>query len=115
MKQTLRYDQPSCRLRVDGLPDVSIGQFGIIEFQLQRRRVGLAAAQLQTVMAALRGRRDPNRILNGAERPAHPADQVSGIGKHHRHQGQQVILAPLQFGTAAPLQAPAGDDAESIG
>ncbi len=26
MKQTLRYDQPSCRLRVDGLPDVSIGQ-----------------------------------------------------------------------------------------
>ena len=26
MKQTLRYDQLSCRLRVDGLPDVSTGQ-----------------------------------------------------------------------------------------
>ena len=26
MKQTLQYDQLSCRLRVDGLPDVSVGQ-----------------------------------------------------------------------------------------
>ena len=26
MKQTLRYDQPSCRLVVEGVPDVSIGQ-----------------------------------------------------------------------------------------
>lgn len=26
MKQTLRYDQLSCRLQVEGLPDVSIGQ-----------------------------------------------------------------------------------------
>lgn len=26
MKQTLRYDQPSCRLQVNGLPDVSVGQ-----------------------------------------------------------------------------------------
>ncbi|TVS01546.1 MAG: DUF4335 domain-containing protein [Cyanobium sp. PLM2.Bin73] len=28
MKQTLRYDQVSCRLQVEGLPDVSIGQAG---------------------------------------------------------------------------------------
>ncbi|MEX1317430.1 MAG: DUF4335 domain-containing protein [Synechococcaceae cyanobacterium] len=28
MKQTLRYDQVSCRLQVEGLPDVSIGQRG---------------------------------------------------------------------------------------
>ncbi len=28
MKQTLRYDQVSCRLQVEGLPDVSIGQGG---------------------------------------------------------------------------------------
>jgi hypothetical protein len=28
MKQTLRYDQVSCRLQVEGLPDVSIGQSG---------------------------------------------------------------------------------------
>jgi hypothetical protein len=26
MKQTLQYDQLSCRLRVEGLPDVSVGQ-----------------------------------------------------------------------------------------
>ncbi|MBM5800147.1 MAG: DUF4335 domain-containing protein [Cyanobacteria bacterium K_DeepCast_35m_m2_023] len=28
MKQTLRFDQISCRLQVEGLPDVSIGQSG---------------------------------------------------------------------------------------
>ena len=28
MKQTLQYDQLSCRLRVEGLPDVSVGQGG---------------------------------------------------------------------------------------
>jgi hypothetical protein len=28
VKQTLRYDQVSCRLQVEGLPDVSIGQGG---------------------------------------------------------------------------------------
>ena len=28
MKQTLRYDQLSCRLQVEGFPDVSIGQSG---------------------------------------------------------------------------------------
>lgn len=28
MKQTLQYDQLSCRLKVDGLPDVSVGQGG---------------------------------------------------------------------------------------
>ena len=28
MKQTLRFEQPSCRLQVEGLPDVSVGQSG---------------------------------------------------------------------------------------
>ena len=28
MKQTLQYDQLSCRLKVEGLPDVSVGQSG---------------------------------------------------------------------------------------
>jgi hypothetical protein len=28
VKQTLRYDQVSCRLQVEGLPDVSVGQAG---------------------------------------------------------------------------------------
>ena len=28
MKQTLQYDQLSCRLKVEGLPDVSVGQGG---------------------------------------------------------------------------------------
>ena len=28
MKQTLQFDQLSCRLKVEGLPDVSVGQSG---------------------------------------------------------------------------------------
>ena len=28
MKQVLQFDQLSCRLKVEGLPDVSVGQSG---------------------------------------------------------------------------------------
>ncbi|MFM7676040.1 MAG: DUF4335 domain-containing protein [Synechococcus sp.] len=30
MKQTFRYDQTSCRLQLEGLPDVSVGQSGAV-------------------------------------------------------------------------------------
>ena len=61
-------------------------------------------------MAAGLGRADLDRQLSPAKRSGHPTDQVTGIGQHHAHQRQQMLLAPLQLRSPQPLQTPAGDD-----
>jgi hypothetical protein len=96
--------------------------FGELQVDLQagiqaesgRGGVGLAADQREAMARAAGIRGDAHRSLAGTAGPGHPAEHVKGIGEHHLHQGQQVLLAALQPRAASPLQHPAGDEARGI-
>lgn len=86
MKNTLRYEQPSCRLLVEGLPDASIGQggdaVGIITTwrlawsgrpELEGRKEHLLA-MMQVVLPYAR------HLISGVGRPFGDSDQPVRIG-----------------------------------
>lgn len=116
MKQTLRYDQPSCRLRVDGLPDVSTGQsadaLGII-----------TAWSLQwSGRPELEGRKDHLLALVAVVLP-YARHLISGVGRPFGAVEDPVRIAPapesghhcLQLRSSQPDTAPLElklDDAE---
>ena len=108
MKQTLQYDQLSCRLRVEGLPDVSAGQpagaLGILTGwtlawvgrpELEGRREHLLA-MMEVVLPYAR------HLISGAPRPFGEADQPVAIrpgeGGLHRLElrSSQPDTPPLQ-------------------
>jgi hypothetical protein len=116
MKQTLRYDQLSCRLLVEGLPDVSSGQpddaVGIITSwtlewagrpQLEGRKEHLVAL-LQVVMPYAR-----HRISGVARRFGDPTQPVE-IGPSEAGEGHLLLLRSSQSETP-PLHIDL-DDAE---
>ena len=116
MKQTLRYDQISCRLQVEGLPDVSAGQpddaVGIITSwtldwagrpQLEGRKEHLVAL-MQVVMPYARHR------ISGVARRFGDDTQPVGIGPAEAGEGHLLMLRSSQSDTP-PLQIGL-DDAE---
>lgn len=115
MKQTLRYDQLSCRLQVEGLPDVSIGQsagsVGIITGwslqwtgrpELEGERDHLLAL-MATILPYAR------HLLSGVQRSfADPSGAVS-VGPE-QPGGHRLSLTSSQPGN--PTLAISLDDAE---
>jgi hypothetical protein len=116
MKTTLRFDQLSCRLQVEGLPDVSVGQSGEVvgiisgwslqwagRPELEGRKQHLLAL-MQVVLPYAR------YLLSGVERPfgTNPAQPVEI--SPHPEGGHQLVLHSSQPDTA-PLQLRL-DDAE---
>jgi hypothetical protein len=109
MKQSLRYDQISCRLQLDGLPDVSAGQsseaIGILTSwslewlgrpQLEGRREHLEALMGAVLPYA-------RNLISGVARPSGNAEapvsiEPAGEG-HHRLQlrSSQPGIEPLQL------------------
>jgi hypothetical protein len=116
MKTTLRFDQLSCRLQVEGLPDVSLGQSGEVvgiitgwtlrwagSPELEGRKQHLLAL-MQVVLPYAR------YLLSGVERPfGTPPEQPVEISPHPEG-GHQLVLHSSQADTA-PLQLHL-DDAE---
>ena len=116
MKTTLRFDQLSCRLQVEGLPDVSVGQSGEVvgiisgwslqwagRPELEGRKQHLLAL-MQVVLPYAR------YLLSGVERPfGTPPAQPVEISPHPEG-GHQLVLHSSQPDTA-PLQLHL-DDAE---
>jgi hypothetical protein len=111
MKQSLRYDQISCRLQLDGLPDVSAGQsseaIGILTRwslewlgrpQLEGRREHLEALMAAVLPYA-------RHLISGVDRPfGDPEAPVSiepagdGEGRHRlRLRSSQPGVEPLQL------------------
>ena len=91
MKQTLRYDQLSCRLQVEGLPDVSIGQtpdaVGIITgWTLQ----WLGRPELE-------GEREHLLALLQVVLP-YARHQLSGVGRGFGEDGTPVTIEPGDAG-----------------
>lgn len=115
MKQHLRYDQTSCRLQLEGLPDVSAGQssqaIGIITGwtlqwighpRLEGRRDHLLAL-LQAVLPYAR------HLISGVPRSFGDGEQPVSIGPHPQG-GHHLFLRSSQEGVE-PL-ALRLDDAE---
>lgn len=116
MKTTLRYDQLSCRLQVEGLPDVSIGQVGEV--------VGIITAwSLQwSGRPALEGRKEhllalmqvvlpyARHLISGVARPFGDDEQPVRIGPEAEGQGHRLQLRSSQPDTP-PLELVL-DDAE---
>ncbi|EDY39287.1 conserved hypothetical protein [Cyanobium sp. PCC 7001] len=115
MKQTLRYEQLSCRLQVDGLPDVSAGQsgdaLGIITGwslrwmgrpELEGRKEHLIAL-MEVVLPYAR------HLLSGVERRFGQEDSPVEIGPRPAG-GHSLLLRSSQPGTP-PLEVVL-DDAE---
>jgi len=109
MKQSLRYDQISCRLQLDGLPDVSAGQsseaIGILTRwslewlgrpQLEGRREHLEALMAAVLPYA-------RHLISGVARPCgDPEAPVSiepdGDGRHRLQlRSSQPGVEPLQL------------------
>jgi len=114
MKLTSRYEQTSCRLELEGLPDVSAGQgdqsLGILtgfslalagHTELEGKREHLQAL-LQVVMPYAR------HLLSGVARPF--GDEVSPVLIAPHDQGHQLMLRSSQPNTE-PLTLQL-DDAE---
>jgi hypothetical protein len=109
MKQSLRYDQISCRLQLDGLPDVSAGQssqaIGILTRwslewlgrpQLEGRREHLEALMAAVLPYARHLISDVARPFGDPEAPV--SIEPAGEG-HHRLQlrSSQPGIEPLQL------------------
>ena len=99
MKQSLRYDQISCRLQLDGLPDVSAGQsseaIGILTRwslewlgrpQLEGRREHLEALMAAVLPYA-------RHLISGVSRRIGEADEPASISQGE--DGRHVLLLPL--------------------
>jgi hypothetical protein len=116
MKKTLRYEQPSCRLQVEGFPDVSIGQasdaVGIITGwtlqwagrpELEGRKEHLLAL-MQVVYPYAR------HLISGVARPFGSAQGPVNIGPNPQGSGHLLELFSSQPDTE-PLTVEL-DDAE---
>lgn len=116
MKKTLRYDQLSCRLQVEGFPDVSIGQasdaLGIITGwtlqwagrpELEGRKEHLLAL-MQVVFPYAR------HLLSGVARPFGTGEAPVRIGPNPQGPGHCLELISSQP-DSPPLQVEL-DDAE---
>ncbi|MEB3353225.1 MAG: DUF4335 domain-containing protein [Cyanobacteriota bacterium] len=116
MKHSLRYDQLSCRLQVEGLPDVSIGQSGEVigiitgwslrwsgRPELEGRKEHLLAL-MQVVLPYAR------HLISGVARPFGDAQQPVRIGPADVGSGHCLQLRSSQPDTP-PLEI-ALDDAE---
>jgi hypothetical protein len=116
MKKTLRYDQISCRLQVEGFPDVSIGQssdaLGIITGwtlewagrpMLEGRKEHLLAL-MQVVFPYAR------HLLSGVARPFGAGEGPVSIGPDPSGSGHRLALISSQPDTP-PLTVEL-DDAE---
>ncbi|MFO8238887.1 MAG: DUF4335 domain-containing protein [Prochlorococcaceae cyanobacterium] len=115
VKQTLRYDQVSCRLQVEGLPDVSIGQsgqaLGIITGwslrwpgrpELEGRKDHLLALMAVVLPYA-------RHLISGVARPFGGADAPVSIGP--REQGGHSLELRSSQPDTEPLTVEL-DDAE---
>lgn len=91
MKQSLRYDQLSCRLQVDGLPDVSAGQSG--------DAVGIITGWTLEWAGRpqLEGRRDHLLALMEVVLP-YARYLISGVARPFGGQDQPVEIAPAPEG-----------------
>jgi len=91
MKQTLRFDQISCRLQVEGLPDVSTGQSGDV--------LGIITGwSLQWAgRPELEGRKEHLLALMQAVLP-YARLLISGAGRPLTSLGQEVDIAPTAGG-----------------
>ncbi|MEA5424594.1 DUF4335 domain-containing protein [Synechococcus sp. CCY9202] len=108
MKQTFRYDQTSCRLQLEGLPDVSVGHSGAVigiltgwslqwtgRPELEGRKEHLMAL-MQVVLPYAR------QLISGVDRPVGGADlpvEIRGkSGGGHRLQlrSSQPDTPPLE-------------------
>lgn len=91
MKQTLRYDQLSCRLQVEGLPDVSIGQ--------SPDAVGIITGwTLQWLgRPELEGEREHLLALLRVVLP-YARHQLSGVGRSFGEEGTPVTIEPGEAG-----------------
>ena len=91
MKQTLRYDQLSCRLQVEGFPDVSVGQgpdaVGII--------TGWTLEWLGR--PELEGEREHLLALLQVVLP-YARHQISAVGKRFGDDGSPVTIEPADSG-----------------
>lgn len=107
VKQTLRYDQVSCRLQVEGLPDVSIGQggeaLGIITGwslrwsgrpELEGRKEHLLALMAVVLPYARHLISGVARPFGGAESPVTIAPREQG-GHSLELRSSQPDVAPL--------------------
>ena len=109
MKQSLRYDQISCRLQLDGLPDVSTGQssqaIGILTSwslewlgrpQLEGRREHLEALMTAVLPYA-------RNLISGVARSSGDAEapvsiEPAGEGRHRLQlRSSQPGIEPLQL------------------
>jgi hypothetical protein len=109
MKQSLRYDQISCRLQLDGLPDVSAGQssqaIGILTSwslewlgkpQLEGRREHLEALMTAVLPYA-------RNLISGVARSSGDAEapvsiEPAGQGRHRLQlRSSQPGIEPLQL------------------
>lgn len=91
MKQTLRYDQYSCQLRVEGLPDVSVGQ--------STHSIGIITAwRLAWVgRPELKGRREHLFALMEAVLP-YARHLISGVSRSFGEKDQPVTIGPAEGG-----------------
>lgn len=87
MKQTLQFDQLSCRLRVEGLPDVSVGQSG--------QALGIITGwSLQwTGRPALEGRKEHLLALMQVVLP-YARYLISGVPRRFGAEPKPVEIAP---------------------
>ena len=90
-----------------------VGEFSVIQWQPKWRGIGLTTTQLQ-LMAILR-RTDRHGNIIRADWLRDAAQDLTGIGEHHREQRLQVIALPLQLGLADQRQGEAGKDADGLG
>lgn len=91
MKQTLRYDQLSCRLQVEGFPDVSIGQ--------GPEAVGIITGwSLQWLgRPELEGQREHLLALLEVVLP-YVRHQVSAVGRRFGDEASPVTIEPAEAG-----------------
>ena len=91
MKQTLRFDQISCRLQVEGLPDVSTGQSGdllgiITGWSLQWAGRPELEGKKEHLVALMQAVLPYARLL------------ISGAGRPLASHGQEIEIAPAAGG-----------------
>jgi hypothetical protein len=88
MKLQRRYDQASCRLLVEGLPDVSVGQSG--------QAIGIITGwQLQLAgRPELEGRKEHLIALAEAVLP-YARHLISGVSRPFGGEGAPVLIEPL--------------------
>ncbi|MFO7630300.1 MAG: DUF4335 domain-containing protein [Prochlorococcaceae cyanobacterium] len=91
MKNQLRYDQTSCRLVVEGLPDVSIGQ--------SSGAVGIITGwQLQLAgRSELEGRKDHLLALMQVVQP-YARHLISGVARRFGDEASPVLIEPRDRG-----------------